>query len=99
VSLARLALLGLLFAAVTSVPPAAAEDEHCSAESCDDECPADCPPGCNDACACCLRVRADTDTSVPRVPPPVAQQVEYVRVVQATPSSADVDERDAVPRA
>lgn len=99
VSLPRLALLALLSAAVTSVAPAAAEEEHgaCSAESCDDECPSDCPPGCNDACACCLRVRADTAGAV-QIPPPVGRSVDYARVAEASPASAEPDERDPVPR-
>lgn len=100
-SLARLALLGLLSAAaVTFVAPAEAEPVHevCSAESCDDECPSDCPPGCNDACVCCLRVRADTAGGPVDIPPSLARSVDYARVTEMSPASAEPDERDPVPR-
>ena len=101
VSLSRLALLALLSAAaVTYVAPAQADEVHgvCGAESCDDECPSDCPPGCNDACTCCLRVRADTALSAVWIPPPLARSVDYARVAEASPASAEPDERDPVPR-
>lgn len=107
VSLARPALLGLLLAAVTAAPsvvaPAEADESHAAPEAsgdcCEEECPSDCPPGCNDACICCVRVRADALTLAVRVPPPTARLVAFARVAQAIPPSAELDLRDPVPRA
>lgn len=112
VSFRGLAML-CMFLAVTAVAVGSAAEREVASDECaewveaergeatheaGDGCPPTCPPGCDDTCTCCTSVRADMVASLTTVAAPAAGRVAYVRATQPAPSSAELEERDAVPR-